>query len=145
MDYVIRQATSQDTTQISSLISQLTGKSISPLHIENRLHFMQSHPNESLYVYVEENQIRGTLGFRIRESTDSDLKFSEVSVLSLDEPSEDPNATDKLKHFAELLANKHACTGMWWVTGSERKNGTHALGQQLGFQETGYKFVKRFL
>jgi hypothetical protein len=145
MKYVIRHATSQDTKQISSFITKLTGKAISPLHIENRLHFMRDNPHEMLYVYEEKQQILGTLGFRILKSNDTELKLCEVSVISFDETNGSTNAADKLKLYAEELAANHACSGMWWLAGSERKNGTHSSNQPIGFQESGYRFVKRFL
>ncbi|GFZ84908.1 acetyltransferase [Paenibacillus marchantiophytorum] len=145
MTYIIREATSQDTKEISSFISERTGKTISPLHIENRLHFMRENPNESLYVYEEKNQILGTLGFRVRQSADTIFKYSEISVISVNEANNPPAAADKLKSYAEQLTQKHDCTGMWWISGSEKHDESRADREPLGFQETGYKFVKRFL
>ncbi|NOU72588.1 GNAT family N-acetyltransferase [Paenibacillus sp. LMG 31458] len=145
MTYTIREATSQDTKQISSFVSERTGKAISPLHIENRLHFMRENPDESLYVYEEKNQILGTLGFRIRHGSDMILKFSEISVISVDETKNRQAAADKLKSYAEQLTSKHACSGMWWITGSEKNDESRATNEPLGFHETGYRFVKRFL
>jgi hypothetical protein len=145
MTYIIREATSQDTKEISTFVSQRTGKAISPLHIENRLHFMRENPDESLYVYEEKNQILGTLGFRIRHSADTVVKFSEISVISVEETNSRQAAADKLKSYAEQLTSEHACSGMWWITGSEKNDETRASNEPLGFNETGYRFVKRFL
>ncbi|MBD0382102.1 GNAT family N-acetyltransferase [Paenibacillus sedimenti] len=145
MDYVIRQATPQDTNQISLFLSRRTGKAISPLHIENRLHFMRSTSSEWLFVYEEQNEILGTLAFRIRQSSDAHLKISEASLISSDETQQHQIAGSKLREYAEQLANQHECTGLWWVAGLESKNGTHSLSQSPGFQESGYRFVKRFL
>lgn len=145
MTYIIREATSQDTKEISTFVSQRTGKAISPLHIENRLHFMRENPDELLFVYEEKNQILGTLSFRIRHSTDTVLKFSEISVISVDETKSHQAAADKLKSYAEQLTTEHDCSGMWWITGSEKNDETRTESGPLGFHEKGYKFVKRFL
>ncbi|MEC0226590.1 GNAT family N-acetyltransferase [Paenibacillus alba] len=145
MTYIIREATSQDTKEISTFVSARTGKDISPLHIENRLHFMRDNPNESLYVYEEQNQILGTLGFRIRQGDGEILKFSEISVISLDETKHQQAAADKLKNYAEQLTKKHACNGMWWITGAEKHDQSRENNEPLDFHETGYRFVKRFL
>ncbi|MBA2941770.1 GNAT family N-acetyltransferase [Paenibacillus sp. CGMCC 1.16610] len=145
MTYIIREANPQDTKEISNFVSKRTGKMISPLHIENRLHFMRDNPDESLYVYEEENQILGTLGFRIRQADDAVVKFSEVSVISMEETDSSQAAADKLKSYAEQLAQEHACSGMWWITGSENHGDSRKAQQPLGFHETGYRFVKRFL
>lgn len=144
MTYIIREATTRDTKEISTFVSRRTGKMISPLHIENRLHFMRENPNESLYVYEEENQILGTLGFRIRQSEDDIITFSEISVISIEEDeAKSPQAAgNKLKSYAEQLAQKHACSGMWWITGAENNTDSRKAN---GFHETGYRFVKRFL
>ncbi|TXK83911.1 hypothetical protein [Paenibacillus sp. N3.4] len=144
MKYVIRKATSQDTQGISSFVSACTGKAISPLHIENRLHFMRDNPDESLYVYEEKNQILGTLSFRIRRSSDTILKFSEISVISSIVPNHRQAAADNLKKYAERLTTENECSGMWWIAGSE-KNSSPPANEPIGFHETGYKFVKRFL
>ncbi|MFD0695110.1 hypothetical protein ACFQZT_13460 [Paenibacillus sp. GCM10027628] len=145
MNLVIRQATPQDTKEISLFLSRHTGKSISPLHIENRLHFMRGTPYESLFVCETKSEILGTLAFRIRQCGDNEFKNSEASLISSNATQQHQIAGSKLKEYAEQLANQHECTGLWWVAGSESKNGTQSLSQSLGFQETGYRFVKRFL
>ncbi|NOV02591.1 GNAT family N-acetyltransferase [Paenibacillus planticolens] len=145
MTYIIREANSRDTKEISSLVFKRTGKLISPLHIENRLHFMRGNPDESLYVYEEENQILGTLGFRIRQADDAVVKFSEISVISIEETNQSQTAAEKLKSYAEQLTQEHACSGMWWITGSENNSDSRRANEPLGFHETGYRFVKRFL
>ncbi|MZQ82853.1 GNAT family N-acetyltransferase [Paenibacillus sp. 5J-6] len=145
MTYIIREAQPQDTKEISNFVSRRTGKTISPLHIENRLHFIRDNPDESLYVYEEENQILGTLGFRIRKADDAVVKFSEISVISMEETNSRQAAADKLKSYAEQLTQEHSCSGMWWITGSEINGDSRNAQQPLGFHETGYRFVKRFL
>lgn len=145
MTYIIREANPRDTKEISTFVFKRTGKMISPLHIENRLHFMRENPDESLYVYEEENQILGTLGFRIRQADDAVVKFSEISVISMDGNNDCEAAADKLKRYAEQLAQKHACSGMWWITGSEKNGDSRKANEPIGFRETGYRFVKRFL
>lgn len=144
----IREATPQDTTAISSLISHLTGKSISPLHIENRLHNMRDNPNEVLYVYEKQNRILGTLSFRIRrDDEEANLAFSEISVLSIPmDPESNDAPMDRLKSYAEQLTSDHNCVGMMWLTGADPADHKTRVAQApIGFHETGYRFVKRFL
>ncbi|WNR44463.1 GNAT family N-acetyltransferase [Paenibacillus roseipurpureus] len=148
MTSIIREATPQDTTAISALISQLTGKSISPLHIENRLYSMRDNPDELLYVYEEKNRILGTLSFRIKRDAEQfgQLIFSEISVMSAanDSPSaQDPRA--QLEDYAVQLANKHNCAGMMWLTETGAAHPSREAQSPIGFDETGYRFVKRFI
>ncbi|UJF33488.1 GNAT family N-acetyltransferase [Paenibacillus hexagrammi] len=145
MDYVIREAVSEDTKEISKLMSQLTGKVIAPLHIENRLHFIRSSPFDSLFVCVEDGCIQGTLGFRIRENLEEVTRYGEVSVIVVDEEAKRKGIGRILMEYAEQLAVEHECVGLWLVSGFQREDEAHNFYKQLGFEETGYRFVKRFL
>jgi|GEM_PF-5758745 len=145
MDYCIRLATPHDTHSISLLFSNLTGLTISPLYIENRLHFMHDHPH-NLYLYEEQGQVLGTLSFRIREHADSTLKLSEASVISSTETSQHELVGDRLREFAAQLASQHSCTGLWWVSSEQDyMNGSPSLSPSPHHQESGYRLVKRYL
>ncbi|OCT16248.1 hypothetical protein A8709_02090 [Paenibacillus pectinilyticus] len=147
MNSNIREATPQDTTAISSLVSHLTGKAISPLHIENRLHNLRDNPDELLYVYEDKNRILGTLSFRIRRgSEEPSLSFSEISVISIQQdPDSNQDPQDRLRNYAEQLTSEHNCAGMMWLTGGETSDKSRASQAPIGFHESGYRFVKRFL
>ncbi|OAS23875.1 hypothetical protein [Paenibacillus oryzisoli] len=147
MTTCIREATSQDTSAISSLVSHLTGKMISPLHIENRLHNMRDNPDELLYVYEEKNRILGTLSFRIRrDQAAHNVTFSEISVISFQEdPDSNQAPLEHLRSYAEQLASDHNCSGMMWLTDVASPDQSRAAQSPIGFHETGYRFVKRFL
>ena len=147
MTSIIREATSQDTSAISSLVSHLTGKVISPLHIENRLHNMRDNPDELLYVYEEKNRILGTLSFRIRRDNEvQNLTFSEISVISIKkDPDSNHAPLEQLKSYAEQLTSDHNCSGMMWLTDVESADKTRTPQPPIGFHESGYRFVKRFL
>ncbi|CAH1228251.1 hypothetical protein PAECIP111891_06258 [Paenibacillus allorhizoplanae] len=147
MTTCIREATPQDTSAISSLVSHLTGKLISPLHIENRLHNMRGNPDELLYVYEEKNRILGTLSFRIRrDHAAHDVTFSEISVISYkQDPDSNQAPLAQLRSYAEQLASDHNCSGMMWLTDEESTDMSRSARPPIGFHETGYRFVKRFL
>jgi hypothetical protein len=147
MTTYIREATPQDTSAISSLVSHLTGKLISPLHIENRLHNMRGNPDELLYVYEEQNRILGTLSFRIRrDHAEHDVTFSEISVISFkQDPDSNQAPLAQLRSYAEQLASDHNCSGMMWLTDVESTDISRTARPPIGFHETGYRFVKRFL
>ncbi|MDR6552534.1 GNAT family N-acetyltransferase [Paenibacillus qinlingensis] len=147
MASIIREATPQDTSAISSLVSHLTGKVISPLHIENRLHNLRDNPDELLYVYEEENRILGTLSFRIRRDQDAEhLTFSEISVISFkQDPDSNQAPMEQLKTYAQQLTTDHNCSGMMWLTDVESTDKPRSAQPPIGFHETGYRFVKLFL
>lgn len=147
MTTCIREATPQDTSAISSLVSRLTGKMISPLHIENRLHNMRDNPDELLYVFEEKNRILGTLSFRIRrDQAAHNVTFSEISVISFkQDPDSNQAPLEQLRSYAEQLASDHNCSGMLWLTDVESTDKSRATQSPIGFHETGYRFVKRFL
>ncbi|MNR22302.1 hypothetical protein D3C85_1392490 [compost metagenome] len=147
MTSIIREATPQDTSAISSLVSHLTGKTISPLHIENRLYNMRDNPDELLYVYEEKDQILGTLSFRIRRDHEAQhITFSEISVISFqNDPATNLAPMEQLKSYAEQLTYDHNCSGMMWLTDTGTTDITRSRPSPVGFHESGYRFVKRFL
>ncbi|RTE08695.1 hypothetical protein [Paenibacillus whitsoniae] len=145
MTHTIREATSQDTQLITEFIINLTGKTISPIHVASRLLNMLDLPDERLYVYVEHGRLQGTLGFRIRRSEGTAVTFGEASLLAEATPRQ------QLADFAEQLASDHGCSGIWWLSclpsepGALTADPRHADNALIGSQENGYRFVKQFL
>jgi hypothetical protein len=46
--------------------------------------------------------------------------------------------------FAENLAAEQGCIGTWLVSGFGREEQAHKFYKELGYEITGYRFVKRF-
>jgi hypothetical protein len=47
--------------------------------------------------------------------------------------------------YAEELAKKSNCIGIWLVSGSGREEQAHIFYKALGYEITGYRFVKHKL
>ena len=139
---MIRKAEKKDKNQVQYLIKELTGHEISDSDIENRFDLVASSQIDSLYVYEHEDKVIGLLGFRIRENIEENSRFGEISVLVVDPNYRKLGIGKQLMNFADELANRNACLGTWLVSGFGREEQAHVFYKSLGYQITGYRFVK---
>ena len=140
----IREATEEDIQSLCSLIKELNGSEISYSVMENRLKFVKDSPFDFLYVYEETDSILGMLGFRIRENIEDLNRYGEITIISVDSNARRKGVGRSLMEFAGELANKHKCIGTWLVSGMGRKDEAHQFYKELGYEITGYRFVKHF-
>jgi len=143
MNYLLRQANAEDAIALSRLMTQLLGKEITEEQMKNRLEFVAQSPFDYLFVYEEEN-IVGTLGFRIRETIEDVSRYGEISVIVVDEEIKRKGIGRILMDFADNLAIEHQCKGTWLVSGLKRIDEAHKFYKELGYEETGIRFVKNF-
>jgi N-acetylglutamate synthase-like GNAT family acetyltransferase len=139
---MIRRAEKSDKESIQYLIKELTGHSISESDLENRLDLVVSSQIDSLFVYEMDNKVIGLLGFRIRENIEEKSRYGEISVLVVDSNYRKLGIGKKLMDFADELANKNDCMGTWLVSGFGREEQAHPFYKSLGYEVTGYRFVK---
>ena len=140
----IRKAQQNDVNELSVLMTDLSRHPVTPDDMSNRLQFVAESKIDSLYICEEDCKILGLLGFRIRENLEEVSRFGEVSVLVV-------NADDRLKgvgrfmmEYSEKLARELGCKGTWLVSGFAREEEAHKFYKRLGYQTTGYRFVKLF-
>lgn len=143
MTSYIRAATERDIESLCSLVQELKGSSISHTDMQNRLQFVQISPFDFLYVYEEEENILGLLGFRIRENLEDVTRYGEISIISVDSDARRKGIGQYLMGYAEQLAKEHNCIGTWLVSGLQRQE-AHPFYKQLGYEVNGYRFVKYF-
>jgi GNAT superfamily N-acetyltransferase len=122
----------------------LSGQPVTPDDMLNGLQFVAESEFYSVYVCEEDGKILGLLGFGIRENVEEVSRFGEVSALEV-------NTDDRLKgvgrlmmQYAEKLAREMGCQVTWLVSGFAREEDAHKFYQRLGYQTTGYRFVKLF-
>ena len=81
MEYIIREANSKDVESLSLLMSELSGKTITKEMMLNRLEMIRASQTDRLFVYVEEENVQGAVGFRIRESMEDISRYGEITVI----------------------------------------------------------------
>lgn len=140
---MIRKAEIEDIESIQYLIQELTGHDISNLDVINRLEYIDSSMIDTLYVYEEHQKVVGLLGFRIRENIEENSRFGEISFIVVDHNSRKHGIGKHLMEYAEKLAEKSNCIGTWLVSGFGREEQAHFFYKALGYETTGYRFVKR--
>jgi GNAT superfamily N-acetyltransferase len=141
---VIRPVTKQDIESVRRLFEELTGHAVVAETVENRLIYIKASPTEQLHVCELDGGIAGVLGFRIREDIEDKSRYGEVSLIVTASAARKRGVGRKLMEYAEKLAHENNCKGLWLVSGFCREEEAHAFYKKLGFEITGYRFVKRF-
>ncbi|MFC2045491.1 GNAT family N-acetyltransferase [Chloroflexota bacterium] len=144
MSLSIRKAELKDINSLCSLMKEISGQAVSTKQMLNRLESIEASTIDSLFVCEENRDILGLLGFRIRENLEEVSRFAEVSAIVVHNNNRGKGIGRFLMDHAEKLAKELGCKGMWLVSGFGREEKAHEFYKQLGYQTTGYRFVKLF-
>ena len=144
MALTVRSAEANDISVLCILMEQLTGHIVAPDTMENRLKFVAESPFDSLYVCHEHGNVLGLLAFRIRENIEDVSRYGEVSVVVVDGTARRKGVGRFLMEYAERLAVEEGCIGTWLVSGFGREEEAHHFYKSIGYEITGYRFVKKF-
>lgn len=144
MAVTIRKAIMQDSKRLSELMTQLSRHEVSEQDMMNRIEFVESSPFDSLYVWEENERIYGAMSFRIRENIEDVTKYGEISSIVVDQEARRKGVGRQLMEYADHLAKEQGCIGTWLVSGFGREEEAHQFYKDLGFNTTGYRFVKKF-
>jgi GNAT superfamily N-acetyltransferase len=125
------------------LFAILSGPTISESDLTNRLDYIKTSTIDSLYVYELNSIVIGLLGFRIRENLEENSRYGEISAIVVDTDYQNQGIGRQLIDFAEQLAKDLNCKGTWLVSGFGREEKAHQFYKSLGYNSTGYRFVKR--
>jgi N-acetylglutamate synthase-like GNAT family acetyltransferase len=144
MALTIRKANNKDIQSLCSLMSELSHHSISSEAMLNRLQFVNESRFDSLFVCEEDDTVLGLLGFRIRENLEEVSRFGEISAVIVNSKDKHKGIGKFMMDYAENLAKDLGCKGTWLVSGFAREQEAHKFYMKLGYQTTGYRFVKLF-
>ncbi|PWW02857.1 acetyltransferase (GNAT) family protein [Paenibacillus cellulosilyticus] len=139
----IRQAGYQDAAVLEVLLEELGGHPISTDEVHNRLALVERSDIDSIYLCCEGEDVLGLLSFRIRHNMEEVSKFGEISGIVVRPEARRKGVGKALMAFAEELAEREGCIGTWLVSGFGREEEAHHFYKELGYQITGYRFVKR--
>jgi GNAT superfamily N-acetyltransferase len=139
----IRPARPDDVESLARLFGELSGHAVSREEAEDRLAFVGQSPFDSLFVCEDEGAVIGAMGFRIRENIEQVSRFGEISALVVDTGRRGQGVGRLMVAYAERLAAERGCVGTWLVSGFGREEAAHPFYKRLGYEVTGYRFVKR--
>ncbi len=134
----------RDAEAVAFLMGQLIHTEVTAADMINRLEWANASPVDWLYVAEIGGQIGGVLGFRLRENVERVSRYGEISVIVVDEAARRQGVGRALMVFAETLAREQGCIGTWLVSSFAREEEAHRFYADLGYEITGYRFVKRF-
>jgi N-acetylglutamate synthase-like GNAT family acetyltransferase len=144
MTFGMRKAEPKDIKALCVLMDEMSKTAITPEQMLNRLQLVEDSKIDSLFVCEENKEIVGLLGFRIRENLEELSRFGEISAIVVNHDNRRNGVGRFMMDYAEQLAREYKCKGMWLVSGFPRKEEAHQFYQRLGYQTTGYRFVKLF-
>ncbi len=153
MPFSIRPMEARDAEAVARLMGQLIHTEVSAADMLDRLDWVEHSPIDWLFVAEVTPDagspesgapIEGVLGFRLRENVERVSRYGEISVIVVDEAARRGGVGRALMAFAENLAREQGCIGTWLVSGFKRVDEAHRFYAELGYEITGYRFVKRF-
>jgi GNAT superfamily N-acetyltransferase len=143
MSYFIRKANENDIPVLSLLMEELSGIPISQDDMKNRLQMTEKSSTDTIFVYEEEGDIKATLVFRIRENIRESSRYGEICIVVVKSSTKRQGIGKRLMSFAEQLATDLGCIGTYLISGFGRKDEAHQFYLDLGYEITGYRFVKK--
>ena len=142
MNAKIRRADLGDLPALRSLLEHLADRELEQEVVEDRLRMVEASAIDDLYVLEDQHGVQGLLGFRIRENVEERSRYGEISALVTRPQARRSGYGRALMEFAEELARKRGCKGTWLVSGFGREADAHKFYARLGYEVTGYRFVK---
>lgn len=143
MAYFIRKAKENDIPVLSLLMEELSGMPISQNDMNNRLQMAEKSSTDAIFVYEEEGDIKATLVFRIRENIREVSRYGEICIVIVKSSAKRQGIGKRLMSFAEQHASDLGCIGTYLISGFGRKGEAHPFYLDLGYEITGYRFVKK--
>jgi GNAT superfamily N-acetyltransferase len=139
----IRKAADADVAAIQTLLGELRRRQPPDAGIvQERMAMIDRSPIDELYVLEDEGEVRGALGFRLRENIDEPTRYGEVSLLVVRNGFRRAGYGRAMMAFAEGLARTRGCKGTWLVSGTHRAEDAHRFYTALGYAPTGVRFIK---
>lgn len=142
VDPTIRSLTAADIPAVLPLLHQLAGQAMTPEGMQSRLDFVARSPFDWLFACEVAGQVCGVLGLRLRERLEVVGRDLEVYLIVTDQQVRRQGVGRALMAFAEQFAQAHDCGRVFLVSGLKRKDEAHRFYAQLGYEITGYRFVK---
>lgn len=141
---IIRKISFNDAPKACQLLEELTGTPFSLKDMVNRMEMIRNSSIDELFVCEVEKEPVGLLGFRIRESVEEVSRYGEVSLVVINSSNRQAGIGRFMMDYAEKLAKEKGCKGTWLVSGFQREEEAHLFYKKLGYEITGYRFVKFF-
>lgn len=143
MNLSMRHAKDTDVPALCDLMGQLEERVVASDEMMDRLQLLAGRVDHQLFVCERDGSVVGLLGFRIRENLEETTQFGEVSVIVVSSEERGKGIGKFIMQYAEQLTKENGCIGTWLVSGFNREENAHEFYKGLGYEITGYRFVKR--
>jgi len=113
-------------------------------HMERRMSYFTSNPDCFTFVAVLSEKVVGMIGVKLIRSYESDALITHISTLVVKNEYRGQGFGKKLLHFIEEWSVHYGCHVLYLTSGiKEERKPAHELYKKVGFEITGYRFIKR--
>ena len=139
----IRQYHSSDLIELAQLMDDL-GYPTTPEVMTRRMALFELNPSYRTFVATWDNKVVGMLGVNMTMNYESDDLVTHIISLVVGEAFQGKGIGKKLMSFIEAWAIDNGSQVLYLTSGiKEERKRAHEFYKRLGFDITGYRFIKR--
>lgn len=138
----VRPALRSDSSRFAELMAEFSEVRLTARQVDSRFRLIANGPGQSLAVATVNGFVVGLVGFRLRHNLESASHYGEISAIVVDPGWRNRGVGRALLEYAETLARRRKCVGLWLVSGFGREENAHKFHDRAGFSRTGVRFVK---
>ncbi|WP_373231327.1 GNAT family N-acetyltransferase [Cohnella sp.] len=139
----IRDYLSSDINELASLMGDL-GYPSSTEDMNRRMNLIESNPNYKTFVAVLSDKVVGMIGINTIMNYESDDSVTHILALVTLTDFQGQGIGRSLMNFVEEWAISHGSGTLYLTSGiKEERKRAHEFYKQLGYEITGYRFIKK--
>jgi GNAT superfamily N-acetyltransferase len=139
----IREYHSSDLEDLAQLMGDL-GYPTSPEVMSQRMALFEANSSYKTFVATWDNKVVGMLGVNMTMNYESDDLVTHIISLVVGEAFQGKGIGKKLMSFIEAWAIDNGSQVLYLTSGiKEERKRAHEFYKKLGFDITGYRFIKR--
>lgn len=139
----IRKYNSSDIVQFTELMTDL-GYPSSLEEMKVRIERIESNPNYFTFVAILNNTVVGMIGITFHNTYTNNNVKTQITSLVTKKEFRGQGIAKNLVRYVEEWANSKGSDFIYLLSGiSEKRITAHELYKYLGYEITGYRFVKR--
>lgn len=139
----IRNYESADINELAKLMGDL-GYPTTPEEMERRMDLMKSNPYSNTFVAISDDKVVGMIGINCYLNYETDGLVTHILALVVSQDFQGRGIGQRLVGFIEEWAIANGSQTLYLTSGiKEERKLAHELYKKMGFDVTGYRFVKK--
>ncbi|PWV94529.1 ribosomal protein S18 acetylase RimI-like enzyme [Paenibacillus cellulosilyticus] len=140
---IVRAYEPADLAAVADLMEDL-GYPTTVDEMQRRMDVIASNPFYHTFVAEQDGQVVGMIGIRISTNYEVDDVVTYISALVVKKELQGQGIGKQLIHYVEDWSIRNGSNILYLTSGiKEERKAAHEMYKKLGFEITGYRFVKR--